>query len=467
MDDYSELDGLNDENPEMTEEQAATKIQATWRGHSERKKLQEKGIPIKTPRDTHRDSLDESGYNFNDSILNSSRSDVKADNIGKDQNNKLNKQTLKTPSTTKQSFSKQLGSLQNAINELSNQITDAEHRTSIAEKEASMRLETIKKLKKLHATSLEDFNNVNSTLAMRNQQISSLKETVKQLQNELQMSNQRNAELQVKIEENQEIIHTQSNQLKNVNEELTQTFQHDVQNNPKTKQMIQELNQLRKDFEIEKEARKNAVNAWHKSNNKLKEYESSYPDSTKKLKQENEKLKQKIQFQTEKEINLKNQNDAIKNELKQLQNEAMQLKIRLSSIETEIKSSNEVERVKQSQWSSTMMQEFKWREHLLMTKLNSTQQELNVANMARLQLSKELKAAEVELAEHNVSKAARDNTDNKRNGVNDEAYMTNKTITKRKYRELEEIDHEIAQLKRNIHMPMYVSFFYIIVHHFS
>ena len=76
--------------------------------------------------------------------------------------------------------------------------------------------------------------------------------------------------------------------------------------------------------------------------------------------------------------------------------------------------------------------------------------------MKGLQLSKELKGVEVELAEQSVTKAAVHHRGNKHKHEddNDDIYAANKAITKRKYRELEEIDQQISHLKQSIRMPL-------------
>ena len=351
-------------------------------------------------------------------------------------------------STLNKAVSSQISNLTATINELSKQVENAEYRRNIAEKEAESRKATIEKLKSLHSKALEDVNESISHLTMRNQQINSLKETVKSLQQQLQDAVAEKQTVDLKRVHSEEMVTSKMTEIERLQHELEASME-DLNQHPAFLKVRKQNEELHKAVNMEKEGRIAALAAWQKMEKQIKgmeskyaEKESAYLKDVRDLRVKHEEIQQQLRWSDQKLEAAQDSMKTVQSDFKMAQEDNLDLKMRLNSMETRMGSQAALEQMKSKNLIDSAMTEMKWREHLLIQQLEKLKQELNREQIQKFKVQKALRTMEVSEIGHQQMQQRRVQAEPSQNTA----------IVKRKFAELSELDTEINKLKREINL---------------
>jgi len=302
------------------------------------------------------------------------------------------------------------------INELNEQVVmletslqKAEAKCSTAQQESEIRDRTVKALTEANAKYLKDRDAASHHLKLKSQQVSSLKDSVKELRQTLEDMLGEKSELSLKLEASDVKVAALEKDYTKV-QECYQASLEDLKSLPEYKALEQSVVEGQCLLDEERQSKLRALEAWEKSQKELQiqqdkniEERRGFEMELKSVQAERLDVQRSLSWFQEEVQRLEAKLKDRAEDARQHTEEVMQLRVKLGAVETEIKAAGELEKLKAQIMIESMQSEMRWREKMSSTQIENLQKRLDAASLDKLRLQKQMAQFETAIQEERES----------------------------------------------------------------
>jgi len=348
--------------------------------------------------------------------------------------------------------------LNELVIDLRTRLHKAEARHYTSKTESEIRDRTITALKDTTTKYLKDRDSAAHHLKTKAEQVSGLKDSIKNLKQSLEDVLQEKTDLTTKLESEQ----TTCQKLTQDNEQLQEYYNAslaDLKALPEYKSLQLQVEEKKQLILEEKESRIAALDAWEKSQKswkldqeKMNQERRNYEMDAKNLQHERDELQRTINWHQEELHRLEEKLKEVEKDNLVKAEEITQFRIKVGSIETEMKQGIEFEKLKARTVIESLTLEMKWRQKMFKAKNAALQGQLDDMSLQKLKLQKQFTQLEAALQEEREASFQNPQfpvppPHGQPNSIN---RSNRRILMKQRYMELEGIDAEIARLKQDI-----------------
>ncbi|ETO22510.1 hypothetical protein RFI_14687 [Reticulomyxa filosa] len=339
--------------------------------------------------------------------------------------------------TKTKNFELDVNELKESVQKLSLELEKSQSQCKMQQSELSSKTERIAAIEKLYEQCANDLNESRHANDLKNEQISTLKNTIKNFEQILDKMNKEKSDLVTLTAANSETISAIEKEKDRLKEQLNDAFSKNILEHPEYKTLLSKYEELTTNYNEENKGRLAALSAWQKSEQSFQTLEKEFQEQIhvhskihkkmgaftcclsffyrcfmKTINQQNTQNLKELEWERLRNKNITETNEKIQQELATLQQESLQLKIRLGTVESQLVSNNEMEKVRMQTVAENINTEMKWRQHVLVQQIKQLQIEVQDANFQKLKLQKTLKQLEIEYVNEKLQKNSNNSENN-------------------------------------------------------